>query len=405
MRLTGQRAWQAAAIAAGAVALVALLAVPASARARVCRQLEAELASAGSGGGGSQQFKKYDRAVASQRDQLSTARSRARRAGCGFSFLSSGPQMCGPLNVQIERMERNLEALERKRTALSGGGNSSRDRARILASLDANNCRDAEVAEREPRRDDRSLFDRLFGNGVPEGLPMEEPERQPFEQQSSEQQSSEQSGRQLVEGRQHPLNVTRILNPNGEVSVLGPAGQFATMCVRTCDGYYFPMSPNSSSADFDRDLKNCETSCPGTEMELYYQGAVGDELETMISAGTGEPYASLPTAYLYRDASMSRPQGCGCNPVKNFSIVGGETAQPVEPVEPATPLPVVRPDPADDPETQANRQGGLDVETIKRILKPKPPKPPVAASGERRIRVVGPAFLPDPTGNKVGKSP
>ena len=140
-------------------------------------------------------------------------------------------------------------------------------------------------------------------------------------------------------------------------------------------------------------------------MQLYYQGAVGDESETMISAGTGEPYASLPTAYLYRDASMSRPQGCGCNPVKNFSIVGGETAQPVEPIEPATPLPIVRPDPADDPETQANRLGGLDVETIKRILKPKPPKPPVAASGERRIRVVGPVFLPDPTGNKVGKSP
>ena len=198
-------------------------------------------------------------------------------------------------------MERNLEALERKRTALSGGGNSSRDRARILASLDANNCRDAEVAEREPRRDDRSLFDRLFGNDVPEGLPMEEPERQPFEQQPSEQ-----IGAPARRGASAPSNVTRILNPNGEVSVLGPAGEFATMCVRTCDGYYFPMSPNSSSADFDRDLKNCESSCPGTEMQLYYQGAVGDESETMISAGTGEPYASLPTAYLYRDAAMSR---------------------------------------------------------------------------------------------------
>ena len=406
MRRIGQTAWHAAALAAGAVALIALLAAPASAKARVCRQLEAELASTGGGGGGgSAQVKRYDRAVAEQRDQLSTARSRARRAGCGFSFLAIGPAMCAPLNAQIERMERNLEALERKRVALSGGGGSRRDRARILAALDANNCRDTEVAEREPpRRNGPGLFDRLFGREVPEGLPMDEPERQLFEQEPGEQQPLEQqSGRQLVEGR--PATVTRILNPNGEVSVLGPAGQFATMCVRTCDGYYFPMSPDSSSADFDRDLKNCETSCPGTEMELYYQGAVGEESETMVSAGTGEPYASLPTAYLYRDATTSRPQGCGCNPVKNFSIVGGESAQPVEPVEPLTPTPVVRPDPADDPETWANRQGGLDVETIKRILKPKPAKPPVAASGERRIRVVGPVFLPDPAGAIDLKAP
>ena len=401
MRQTGQRAWHAAVLAAGAVALIALLAVPASARARICRQLEAELASTGGGGGGSSQVKKYDRAVAAQRDQLSAARSRARRAGCGFTLLPIGPATCAPLNAQIERMERNLEALERKRVALSGGGSSKRDRARILASLDANNCRDAEVAEREPpRRNGTSLFERLFGGGVREGLPVEETEREPFEQEPVEQ-----SGRQLVEGRERPANVTRILNPNGEVSILGPVGEFATMCVRTCDGYYFPMSPNSSSADFDRDLKNCESTCPGTEMELYYQRAVGDESETMVSAGTGEPYASLPTAYLYRDATMSRPQGCGCNPVKNFSIVGGETVQPPEPVEPATPLPVIRPDPAEDPETLANRQGGLDVATIKRILKPKPATPPVAASGERRIRVVGPVFLPDPAGAIDLKAP
>ena len=102
------------------------------------------------------------------------------------------------------------------------------------------------------------------------------------------------------------------------------------MCVRTCDGYYFPMSPNSSAVDFDRDLKNCESTCPGTEMQLYYQRAVGEESETMISAGTGEPYASLPTAYLYRDAAMSQPQGCGCNPGEEFLDRRRRAAQQVE---------------------------------------------------------------------------
>jgi hypothetical protein len=87
--------------------------------------------------------------------------------------------------------------------------------------------------------------------------------------------------------------------------------------------------------------------------------------------------------------------------VKNFSIIGGETAQPAEPVQPATPLPVAPPDPAGDPQTQANGQGGSDVETVK----PKPAMPPVAASGERRIRVVGPVFLPDPKGAIDLKAP
>ena len=142
MRQIGQTAWRLAAFAAGVLGLFAVLAVPADARARICRTLEAELASAGSGGGGSSRFKKYDRAVGVQRDQLSTARSRARRAGCGFTLLNVGPAMCAPLNAQIERMERNLDALQRKRTALSGGGGGSRrDRDRILAALDANDCR------------------------------------------------------------------------------------------------------------------------------------------------------------------------------------------------------------------------------------------------------------------------
>jgi len=145
------------------------------------------------------------------------------------------------------------------------------------------------------------------------------------------------------------------------------------MCVRTCDGYYFPMSPNSSSADFDRDLRNCETTCPGAEMQLYYQQAVGEDSETMISAGTGEPYSALPTAYLYRDGT--RPQACGCTQTANgYSIVGREPLQQSAPVAPTS---VDHPDPADHAAKSAT---------------------PPAPTGERKVRVVGPVFLPDPAG-------
>ncbi|TIM59449.1 MAG: DUF2865 domain-containing protein, partial [Mesorhizobium sp.] len=31
-----------------------------------------------------------------------------------------------------------------------------------------------------------------------------------------------------------------------------PHGEFRTMCVRTCDGYFFPMSNAASLGDFER---------------------------------------------------------------------------------------------------------------------------------------------------------
>jgi hypothetical protein len=299
--------------------------------------------------------------------------------------------MCGPLNNQIARMEANLAALERKREQLAPGAAPQRSRARILAELDANGCRDEAVADRkpageEPAREDESeadLFARLFGSSSREG--------------------------EAPSGLGAPMNVTRILNPNGETTILGgPEGQFSTMCVRTCDGYYFPMSPNSSAADLERDQKNCEATCPGTEVQLYYRPVESEETDAMISTASGEPYSSLPTAYVYRDISKPRVAACGCkgaaaNP--NFSVIGGGTVDSKTPVAPVIPAPSARPDPASDPETLANAKGKLDLETIKRVLEPKPAAVPGPPPGERKVRVVGPGFLPDQEGKIDLKHP
>jgi hypothetical protein len=55
-------------------------------------------------------------------------------------------------------------------------------------------------------------------------------------------------------------------------------------------------------------------------------------------------------------------------------------------------MPAARPDPAADPETQANAEGGLDAATIRRLAAAKREKPE-----DRKVRVVGPKFLPDPS--------
>ncbi|TGV16428.1 DUF2865 domain-containing protein [Mesorhizobium sp. M8A.F.Ca.ET.173.01.1.1] len=358
------------------------------AASRVCRQLEADLAATSRGGGGGPALvRKYDAAIERQRDQISKARGQASSAGCGFSLFSRNINQCAGLNATIERMNANLDSLQAKRAQLAGGG-SRRDRGRILAALDANDCRDDAVGPRrappqEANREDgdnANLFDQLFGGDNRRIDTLDQPD-----------DPGEES------------DVSRVLNQPGIPDVAGSGGEFHTSCVRTCDGYFFPMSNAASAGDFERDQKNCESACPGTEMQVFYSRGMDDDSASMTSSVTGRPYGELPTAYLYKQPNMSRPPACGCNAAQNFQIIGGNSpsqqqSQPEPDAAPSVPVPASKPDPGADPETLANMQGGLDREAIKR-LSARPVTSPVLAlpPEQRKVRVVGPTFLPDPS--------
>ncbi len=139
-----------------------------AASSRVCRQLEAELAATYGAKPASAQVRKQDASIGRQREQLQLARKKSRQSGCGFSLFGRNDAKCAAVNAKIEKMERNLEALERKRTQLTRGG-SGRSRDSILAALDANGCRGNAVAERRlPRGLDgaNSLLNQIFGGGI-----------------------------------------------------------------------------------------------------------------------------------------------------------------------------------------------------------------------------------------------
>ena len=119
----------------------------------------------------------------------------------------------------------------------------------------------------------------------------------------------------------------------------------------------------------------------------------------MVSSLSGQPYTDLPTAWLYKQTDTPSPAGCTCGVAhndgpNNFSIVAGNPPPP--PVQPEPVTPYRRPDPAADPETLANRDGGLDAEALRRMAVAPKTNKPAAAGEERRVRVVGPVFLPDP---------
>ncbi|RWP02028.1 MAG: DUF2865 domain-containing protein [Mesorhizobium sp.] len=373
-----------AAVLLGALALSSFAVTQPQAASRVCRQLETDLAAAARGGGGKPALlRKYDDAIMRQREQISKASRQSDSGGCGFSLLGRNRNACAALEATLDRMNANLDALQVKRAQLAGGG-SRRDRARILASLDANGCRDSAVPSRrapvlEANRENGkgNLLDRLLGDARSQPDALDEPS-----------DPDKQRGIRAMINRPDGMDLPRL------------GGEFRTMCVRTCDGYFFPMSNAASLGDFERDQKNCDSSCPGTEMQVFYTRGIGDDSADMTSSITGRPYSELPTAYLYKQPETSRQPACGCNAARNFEIIAGNPPSPerseadVE-TTPFVPVPAAKPDPGADPETLANAEGGLDREAIKRLaVKPSPTT--LLPPEQRKVRAVGPAFLPDP---------
>ena len=87
------------------------------------------------------------------------------------------------------------------------------------------------------------------------------------------------------------------------------AGTYRTMCVRLCDGYYFPISFSATRDRFGRDAKTCESSCGGQARLFVYRNP-GADIEDMVDL-RGQPYRKLNTAFLYRTEYVP---ACRCKP-------------------------------------------------------------------------------------------
>lgn len=89
-------------------------------------------------------------------------------------------------------------------------------------------------------------------------------------------------------------------NPNGQT--------LRTVCVRSCDGYYWPISFSTVSEFLADDAATCQSQCPGSDVELYYYHNPGETPEEMINLA-GAPYSGLPNAFRYREEYDS---SCSC---------------------------------------------------------------------------------------------
>ncbi|TGD94227.1 DUF2865 domain-containing protein [Methylobacterium nonmethylotrophicum] len=90
----------------------------------------------------------------------------------------------------------------------------------------------------------------------------------------------------------------------------GFAGSYdRAVCVRTCDGYAFPLANLDGQGAQPALGQACAAACPGAETALYTVRA-GEELDRAVDLD-GRPYRSLAAAFTYRKRQV---RSCSCQP-------------------------------------------------------------------------------------------
>ena len=84
---------------------------------------------------------------------------------------------------------------------------------------------------------------------------------------------------------------------------------FRSVCVRLCDGYYFPVSFAVTPDRLERDAQVCASRC-GNQGRLFVHNNPGGSAEDMVDLA-GRPYRQLKTAFLYRTEYVA---SCTCQP-------------------------------------------------------------------------------------------
>lgn len=230
----------------------------APARNPACIRLEAQLVSIDRGTADparAADVKRLEDLSARQQSDLDRVSAQARRMGCEsrgfFSLFSGQPQQCGPINNQIQQLRANLDQTlgELQRTQ---GNSADREgqRRSVLAALGQADC----GPQYRAYANRGGFFEQLFGPGPG----------------------------------------TIVGTPD-----ISSGNTFRTLCVRTCDGYYFPISYSTVPSKFADDEKVCQAMCPAAEVQLYSHRNPGEDVNQAVSM-TGHNYTELPNAFAYR---------------------------------------------------------------------------------------------------------
>lgn len=92
-----------------------------------------------------------------------------------------------------------------------------------------------------------------------------------------------------------------VVNPGEDPMadfVVDDGDTYRTLCVRLCDGYFWPISFATSGSSLAHDRDQCASSC-GSPTRLYIHRLPGGSPDDMQDL-TGQPYTKLRTAFQFR---------------------------------------------------------------------------------------------------------
>ncbi|MBY5735741.1 DUF2865 domain-containing protein [Rhizobium leguminosarum] len=333
--------------------LLLAFAAPAAAQSSaVCEDLRGRLAdlprSIGNGNG--PEARHYSSAMAEQNLELRKVRNELRSNNCtsGSMVVIGGENAdyCAELTQAEARMIDNIRYLQDRRGELLGRG-SDNDQARreLMAALDRNGCN----SENFYAPDERSAAD-----------PAPSVEEQAMRSDTF-----------------IPLGGGEEVDPRyglPRAEMLSPA---STMCVRSCDGGFFPISSNATSVDFGRDAQTCAKMCPGIETELFYRDVTSTEASNMISVATGTPYSAMKNAFAYKNRTPGEKSSCACNLTAYYEEMRGTQAVSEPPQQGSITT------------IHTNPQAKNPAAAAPQSSAPERPYDPT----QNRVRQVGPQFL------------
>ena len=234
--------------------------VSADAMSAECDRLRRAIADASRSG----QSAQYQAAADRQRAEIDRTVAYSQEIGCGnrkfLIFGSDPPAQCSQIQAQIGRMRANLDDLQSR----AGGGAGGR--GELIARYN-------EQCAGQPGKP-KGIIDALFGQPKPGEI-----EEQPLGPGPDKVESDKPVEKQPAQ--------------EGEARAGGKA-----VCVRSCDGAFFPVSYSASGGRLDSLADICRALCPNAEVTLYTYPVSG-EIEQAVSIN-GARYMDSPTALRYR---------------------------------------------------------------------------------------------------------
>jgi hypothetical protein len=162
------------------------------------------------------------------------------------------------------------------------------------------------------------------------------------------------------------------------------AGSYDTLCVRLCDGFYFPLEQGVSSSRFQASSQLCEAAYGNATAAKLYVMQAGGDVAAATPVNSRKPYGTEPYAFAYR---KSYDSACAGQLQSGLSTLTAQltptAATAAKPPALPWPIPQLRPMKFEDPETIANAAGRFA---------PKVAEIAPAAEASNGVRIVGKAY-------------